>query len=65
MSDKEGRKPFFNAANKTAYFFADGITDEEAYRALLDPSFHSETDETIVSPSGEIYRVVNVTAKVS
>jgi hypothetical protein len=63
MSEEEKRKPFVNAANKTAYFFADGMTDEEAYRALLDPSCHTETDETYVTLSGEIYRVVRVAAQ--
>ena len=62
MSESEGRKPFVNAADKTAYFFADGMTDEEAYRALLDPSCHAETDEVYESPSGEICRVVRVPA---
>jgi len=57
MSEKQNRKPFVNAAEKTTYFFADGMTVEEAYRALLDPSCHAETDETFDSPTGEIYRV--------
>jgi hypothetical protein len=58
--EEESRKPFVNAANKTAYFFADGMTDDEAYRALLDPACHTETNETYESPTGEIYRVVRV-----
>ena len=62
MSEKHGRKPFVNAANKTVYLFAEGMSDEEAYRALLDLSCHSETDETHESPTGEIYRVVRVAA---
>jgi len=60
MSEKESRKPFVNAAEKITYFFVDGMTVEEAYRGLLDPSRHSATDETHESPSGEIYRVVRV-----
>jgi hypothetical protein len=59
MGKKERRKPFVNAANKTAYIFADGMGAAEAYRALLDPTRHSETDETYQF-AGEIYRVVRV-----
>jgi len=54
------RMPFVNAANKTAYFFADEMTDEEAYRALLDPACHSETEEMHTSENGELYRIVRV-----
>ena len=56
----EGRKPFVNAANKTAYYFAEGMSDEEAYQALLDPACHTQTHETHEHSTGEIYRVVRV-----
>ena len=60
MNAGEGRKPFINAANKTAYYFAEDMTDEEAYQALLDPSRHTQTEETHEHSTGEIYRVVRV-----
>ena len=60
MNGGEERKPFINAANKTAYYFAEGMSEEEAYQALLDPSCHTQTDETHEHSTGEIYRVIRV-----
>ena len=60
MCENENRKPFINAANKTAYYFIGKMTDEEAYRALLDPACHTETQETHTFENGDIYRVVHV-----
>ena len=63
MPSNQNRKPFLNAANKTAYFFDDGMTDEEAYRALLDPRHHVEMSEMFDSGFGDLYRVVHVSAQ--
>jgi hypothetical protein len=60
MPEEERRKPFINAANKTAYYFADGMTNEQAIEALFDFRCHSVTEEKHVCESGEIYRVVRV-----
>jgi hypothetical protein len=61
MPEHEKRQPFINAANRTAYYFEGEMNDEEAYRALLDPACHTETEETHTCESGEVYRVVRVT----
>lgn len=63
MPGNQKRKPFVNAANKTAYYFIGEMTDEEAYRALLDPSCHTETEETHVFENEEVYRVVHVSSR--
>jgi len=63
VPEKEHAKPFINAANKTAYYFAEGMTTEEAFEALFDIRCHSEANETHVLENGDIYRVVRVSAR--
>jgi len=60
MPEKKSPKPFINAANKTAYYFAQGMTTEEGFEALFDIRCHSETDELHVCENGETYRIVRV-----
>ena len=65
MPEQPSRKPFLNAANKIAYYFDPGMTDEEAYRALLDPACHTMTSETHVLENGDTYQIVRVSRQIS
>jgi len=65
MPEPPSRKPFLNAANKIAYYFDPGMTDEEAYRALLDPACHTMTSETHVLENGDTYQIVRVSRQIS
>jgi hypothetical protein len=60
MPEFDPRQPFVNAAEKIAYYFTEWMTDADAYRALLDPRCHTQTDDMHVCENGEVYRVVRV-----
>jgi hypothetical protein len=64
MTARNSRNPFINKLTKTAYYFADGMTDEDASRALLDPRCQSVNADAFLRIDGEIFTVVQVSALV-
>lgn len=62
MTARRSRNPFINKLTKTAYYFADGMTDEDASRALLDPACQSVNTDAFLHIDGEVYTVVQVSA---
>jgi hypothetical protein len=60
MTARHPRNPFVNKLTKTAYYFADGMTDEEASRALWDPRCQSVNADAFLRIEGEEYTVVQV-----
>lgn len=60
MPENTSPKPFIVAANKTAYYFAEGLAPEQALEALFDLRCHVETEERHVCENGEIYRIVRI-----
>jgi len=62
MTARRSRNPFINKLTKTAYYFADGMTDEDASRALLDSRCHSVNADAYLRIGEEIYTVVQVSA---